>query len=519
MIAPIQEQVSGEPKRERKVLYIGQASEQIENMLEPDNTGIRLETVGGASDAFSIMRVMRCETVIADQRDYRAEIDLLIARVAGFKNAPRLIVLTGQSARDYSKVHGIYAVLAGDIKRETLLVAAGLESQQKPASPSLYLGYLAKAKSVLETMRERLGSGRRLMSTVSSLYKYSAFVLLAALFAAFLFYGIMIGFFLVSSGWAAPQTLSKGHELVTKVEQQVSDMRVNLNLVSQRYSEAELEANQAARTHEDAKTLMGFVSGTIDKEIAQRQARRSALLEQGKRLESLKSAFKRAIRDSGMERDLASIFEKRLITRRTFNSNVLGLLESGQRMAAMETDQATFGLDVAEIEQTIAMLTSLKEQVDTGKTAQIEGASADLVLLAKQAIDARSAYDQARTQFESARARQALLGNSKFILEERIGEVLKTPLGRATQARVDVLFIPYGNEGQFIKGEPLYVCALTIVFCRKIGQAGDVIAGESNTVHPFFGKPLRGFFAEALLDDPTAASAEVIHAGRPPFFF
>jgi hypothetical protein len=357
------------------------------------------------------------------------------------------------------------------------------------------------------------------MSAVSKLYKYSAFILLTALFAAFLFYGIMIGFFLISSGWAAPQTLSKGHELVTKVEQQVSDMRVNLNLVSQRHAEAELEANQAARTHEDARVLMGFVSSTIEKEIAQRKARQSVLLEQGRRLETLRSAFNRAIRDSGMERDLAEVFEKRLITRRSFNSNVLGLLESGQRMATMETEQANYGLDIVEIGQTIAMLASLREQVESGKATRIEGASTDLILLAKQAIDARSAYEQARTQLESARIRQALLANSKSILEERIGELLKTPLGRATRSRVDVLFIPYGNENRFKKGEPLYVCALTIVFCHRIGEIGDVILGESTTIHPFFGKPLRGFFVEALLDDPTAASAEVIHAGRPPFFF
>jgi hypothetical protein len=220
-----------------------------------------------------------------------------------------------------------------------------------------------------------------------------------------------------------------------------------------------------------------------------------------------------------MERDLADIFDKRLVTRRTYHSNILGLLESGQRMAAMEGEQAVYGLDAAEIEQTIAMLTSLKQQVDTGKSVKISGASADLILLAKQAIDARSAYDQARTQLDSARTRQALLANSQGILEERIGELLATPLGRATRSRVDVLFIPYGSEGQVRKGEPLHVCALTILWCRKIGKVGDLIPGESNTVHPFFGKPLRGFFAEALLDDPTAASAEVIHAGRPPFFF
>jgi hypothetical protein len=502
----------------RKILYIGQSAGQIERMLQPEKAGFRIEIAEGTTEAFRIMRVMRCDTVIADQRNFRPEIDLLIVRVAGFKNAPRIIVLTGSSTpSDYGKIHGITAVLAGDVKTETLQAAAGSEPQKKTTSP--VLDRLAKAKSAIGTLRERLISGRRLMATVSNLYKYSAFILLAALFVAFMFYGVMIGFFLISSGWAAPQTLSKGHELVTKLEQQISDMRVNLNLIGQRHAEAELEANQAARTHQDAKVLMGFVSKTIEKEIVGRKARWQALAEQVKRLDKLRGTFNRVIRDSGLEKDLADVFEKRLVTRKAFNSNVLGLLESGQRMASMDAEQVTANLDVAAIEQTIDMLASLKEQVDTGKTAKIAGASADLILLAKQAIDARSAYEQARTQLDSARTRQALLANSKGILEERVGDLLKTPLGRAIGSRVDVLFIPYGNEDQFKTGAPLYVCALTIVLCHRVGKVGAMIPGESNTVHPFFGKPLRGFFAEALLDDPTAASAEVIHAGRPPFFF
>jgi hypothetical protein len=518
MMASRPRRTAGEPRLERKLLYIGEAAAQIARALGPKNTGIRLETAKGAAEAFRLMRVMRCESVIVDQRQHRPELDLLIARVAGFKNAPRLIVLTGHAApSDYGRIRGIYAVLAGKIKSEALLIAAGFEPFKQSASP--HFKFLTEASSVLAAWRERLMSGRRLMVAVSDLYKYSAFVLLAALFAAFVFYGVMIGFFLISSGWAAPQTLSKGHELVSKLEQQVSDMRVNLNLINQRHAEAELEASQAARGHEDAKVLIAYVSGTIEKEIAHRKARLAVLQEQGTRLEQLRAVFERTIRDSGMERDLADIFEKRLVTRRAYHSNVLGLLESGQRMAAMEAEQAGYSLDVAEIEQSIFMLTSLKQQVDTGKAAKISGASADLILLAKQAIDARSAYDQARTQLDSAMTRQALLANSKGILEERIAELIATPLGRATRSRVDVLFIPYGNEIQFKTGEPLYVCALTIVLCRRIGQVGGVIPGESNTIHPFFGRPLRGFFAEALLDDPTAASAEVIHAGRPPFFF
>jgi hypothetical protein len=92
-------------------------------------------------------------------------------------------------------------------------------------------------------------------------------------------------------------------------------------------------------------------------------------------------------------------------------------------------------------------------------------------------------------------------------------------LGRAVTSRVDVLFVPYGNEENFKAGSALYSCRLTIIFCHRAGQVGERVPGESNAVHPFFGKPIRGFFVEAKLEDENAASQEIIHAVRPPFLF
>lgn len=92
-------------------------------------------------------------------------------------------------------------------------------------------------------------------------------------------------------------------------------------------------------------------------------------------------------------------------------------------------------------------------------------------------------------------------------------------MGRAIQGRIDVIFVPYGNERSFTPGTPLYTCAMTVLFCHRAGSVGQALPGESTAVHPFFGKPLRGFFVEAKLDDPAAASEEIIHAGRAPFFF
>ena len=82
-----------------------------------------------------------------------------------------------------------------------------------------------------------------------------------------------------------------------------------------------------------------------------------------------------------------------------------------------------------------------------------------------------------------------------------------------------VVFVPYENAGSYQKNQSLYRCALLVVLCSRVGMTGDAIPGESNAVHPLFGKPLRGTFVEVILDDKNDAKEEILHAGRPLLFF
>ena len=41
-------------------------------------------------------------------------------------------------------------------------------------------------------------------------------------------------------------------------------------------------------------------------------------------------------------------------------------------------------------------------------------------------------------------------------MRQRIAELQEGPLGRAIASRVDVIFVPYGNEGSFHQGAALY---------------------------------------------------------------
>jgi hypothetical protein len=93
------------------------------------------------------------------------------------------------------------------------------------------------------------------------------------------------------------------------------------------------------------------------------------------------------------------------------------------------------------------------------------------------------------------------------------------PWKRALYKRIDVVFVPYGNEGRFQQGQSVYSCAFTILWCSKAGVVGQSLPGEISSVHPFFGKPIRGSFVELKLSSPDAAMREIIHGTRKPLFF
>ena len=501
-----------------KVLYVGMVQDDIVDVFRDDSNDFEIAQSHGTSDTIALVNRNKFEYVVVDQSNEKNTLALLITLLACTEHTFKLIVICQpEHVGKYLRVHGVNRVLECPVPHEQLRAALGFKKSTPEEQKFLPEPEAIPAALVPWYFVQLIRNHG--VATISSFYKNTAFVLLAVLFAAFCFYGLLIGYFLVSTSWGAPATLSNGHELVARVEQQINDLKVNVNLTSQRGSEAELEAAQAKRANEDAKLLVGYMLGTVEEEITARTARQTTLVKSVKRISGLKHTFEKQLKTGGMSSQLAKLFEKRLISRDTYNSGTLGLLEAGQRLSGLEGELEIARDNVVSADADIRMLKSLRYQLKGGPMVAITAASADLILLTKQAVDARSVLDQSMVQLASAKARLTLLGNSKDLLDRRISDLIHSPLGRAISSSVYVIFVPYGNEESFQPGSPLYSCALTIVICHRAGQVGVTVPGESNAIHPFFGKPIRGFFVEAILDDAGAASKEIIHAERPPFFF
>jgi hypothetical protein len=502
----------------KKILFVGASAFDIAFVLGEHEDEFLVSRSHGTADTIALVIGDQFAHVVVDQSAEDAAVALLIPLLASSAHDFTLFVVAqDEHSEKYRQIVGVDRVMSARDANQQLRDALGLKP--KPAIVEQIEPATQEAPALLTRLSIFQLFRNRGMTFISNSYKNAAFVLLGSLFSAFTFYAVLIGFFLFTSSWGAPAILSAGHDLVVKTEQQINDMKVNANLVSQRVSEAELEASKAERAMFDADLLVGYVLGTVSQEIENRQAQLKSMTSALGRTRGLKRKFEQNLSENGVAGKLKSFYAKRLIDRKAMTSNTLGLLEASQRLSGIQGEIDTGEDDIKALKATVNMLSALKLQLLGAPMEKVQAASADLMLLTKQAIDARSALDQAKTQNESARERLTLLTNSKDLIDLRIAEVKASPLGRAIDSQVNVIFVPYGNDAAFETGRPLYTCSLTIIWCHRAGKVGHRLPGEFNSVHPFFGKPIRGYFVEAILDDPDAASREIIHGKRAPFFF
>jgi hypothetical protein len=503
-----------------RVLYIGPAADEVCAIVTQHVGDIDIRYESDVRAALAVARQMKFDTVIVDQRDENLATRLVVPLLSGIGYPVRLVVVSPFSdIGQYLAVPGVARVLTAPIREGQLLRVLGLDQKakhfnDKPKGTAPEAPAPKKRRGPVQWLFDHF------MGLVSTLYKRMAFILLATLFVAFVFYGLLIGFFLLSSSWGAPMTLERGQELVAKVEKDLTSIRVSLSETEQKITQVKYEKRAAEQDRAGAQVLVKYASGTISREIKSRTHQAVVLQRNADRMVKVKDALSRQLNTGEIGKDLEKLYSKRLIDRKTYSSGALGMLEASQRLASVEGEVDALQSQAEEATSSLTMLRDLKDALDKGgPIASVSSSSTDLLLLAKQAVDARAAEDQARARIASSALLLLDLEASRKVLAVQVRQLEGTALARAINERIDVVFVPYANLSQFRAGQPLYSCAFTVFVCKQAGFAGDVLPGEVNSVHPFFGKPIRGVFVEAHIVDKLAATREIIHGSRAPFFF
>ena len=384
----------------RAVIYVGEDPALIEAALAPLGTAVKLTCETKVANVLMAAAQSKAHAVIVNlTRPDDARL-LLVAALAGARNPPRVIVLgRREDVGAHLRLPGVYCVVAypllpaqiraavadrrskrrnNDVPKEPPASAAAIAPAAPPPNADFKAPAIAAAQARWPGWRLYFLGAGRFMTVVSNLYKNAAFVLLASLFGAFCFYGFLIAYFLLASGWGAPMTLTRGHQLVEKAVNDLSELRVTLSVNAQRRSEAALEAGKAKSTYDDAAVLVDFLKGTVDSEIAARLKQAAVVEKSAARMEKVLKSFN----DQGGENAAQgqstpqALYKKRLITRRTFDSQMLGSLEATQRLSSLENDLDTAKSEADRLRASVDLLLSLKTQLDHRISGKVTSGSA-----------------------------------------------------------------------------------------------------------------------------------------------
>ncbi len=362
---------------------------------------------------------------------------------------------------------------------------------------------------------------QRFLPVASYAYKKLAIVILGSLFALFLCYGTIILFFLTSSSWSMPIELSSGHAMVVRAEKDLGEMQVRQNQVSQSLEAAQSALNIAGRDKRDAKLRLEISKRTIDVELQSQSKLLRETREHILRLKRIIADFRNVNGTGTFARNLEKAYSERTITKKSLEAGTLAILESLHRMAIVSNDLAVKQIEEDRIDTRVEFLNSLRTQIDQPEIRTLSAGGADLVYLAREVIGDHNMISQADKIIANKTAEAAHLQNS---LDRRHRQHQFTAVNTGWP----------GHHHTSHRGHSCHMKtpATTMTQCtalplhhyesrsvRKVGMTGEAIPGETNAVHPLFGKQLRGVFVEAILDNNNDAKEELLHAGRPPLFF
>lgn len=360
---------------------------------------------------------------------------------------------------------------------------------------------------------------QRFVPLANFLYKKLAIIVLTALFLTFVVYGAMIIFFIGNSSWSLPFELSRGHILVEKVERDLSSLRLRSNEIKQNLTISNMEVAKAARDKRDGELQLTLTRRTVEEEIILQTAQRVDYIEHVNRLKTVINDFNELNGKGGFTRNLQTAYSKRLITRKALNSGTLAVLETLHRVATVQNEIAVKQMEIHNVERRLEFLRSLLEEINQPEVRVITSAGTSLAHLATEVITSKTLIANSIVAHDAALKRTTRLENSLGVLTANIDSLEATPAARAMSEPVMVLFVPYSNTDNMETGTPLYSCALSIVICSRVGEVGPAIKGETTSIHPLFGKPMRGTFMEARFHDPRSVTKELMHAGSPPMRF
>ena len=335
---------------------------------------------------------------------------------------------------------------------------------------------------------------------VLTLYRVFAIAVLYLVLIGIFAYAWIMGFYAVSTSWAAPVILSASDEksldfrekLVTS-RQTIEDLKVDTNKLETGL--AEMKQHRAALL-----ALLPQLHGAIAREKAHNTTAGPALaqLDQQKQADNSKS-----------EKVLAQLKELEANISKDLAAGLITKGDAAQQMSALNQAQDAYtDSKIAEVLLTDSVL----DKTTTGTST--------LDVLEKQA-ELQSEVTQLDIAIRVAE--KQLYEESRQItrLREAIATAKESPyyLNASGRQTLYFAFVPYDNQAHAVLGSSIFDCYLNMILCRHVGTVKAIFPGEEQAIHPIFKNQIRGFLIQMTLDHPESAKSKTVFLGRKPVLF
>ncbi|HEX4542740.1 MAG TPA: hypothetical protein VH114_06205 [Candidatus Acidoferrum sp.] len=353
----------------------------------------------------------------------------------------------------------------------------------------------------LPRQSKKVAAGQSLhYKVVITLYRVFAIAVLYLVLGGILTYAFVMGFYAVSSSWAAPVIISSVDEksldfrdkLVTS-QQTIENLKVDSQKLESGI--AEMKRHRAALL-----ALEPQLQAAITRERTHNGATGPQLtaLDTQKQADNVKTqAVLARLKDveGNINKDLAA-----------------GLITKGDAASQLSAlNQAQGAYTDSKIAE-VLLTDNILQKTTTGTDS--------LDVLEKQA-ELRS---------EAAQLDVAISVSDKQLQEEsqqieRLRQAIRTAkqspyyLNASGGQQLYFAFVPYDNQANAVAGGPIYDCYLNMLACRKVGTVKQIFTGEEAAVHPIFKTNIRGFLIQMILDHPESAKSKTVFLGRKPLLF
>lgn len=336
--------------------------------------------------------------------------------------------------------------------------------------------------------------------SVVTLYRIVGILTLYVVLAGVLAYAFVMGFYAMSTSWAAPVILSPSDdksldftEKIVTSKQTLEDLNVDVKRLQSSVAEMtghrtsllnlEPELQSAIARESTHNRAAGPQLSQLDLQKQADNAKTQAVMDQVKMVEA------------SIDKDLAA-----------------GLITKGDaatQRAAL--NQAQTSLTDSKINEVMLTDNILEKTTTNTKSLDVLDKQAELRSeIAQLDIAINVAQEQVREESQQIDR-----------LRKAIATAKQTPYYLIVSAGRPLYFafVPYDNQGSVSVGAPVYDCYLNMVACRRVGAVKQIFSGEEHAIHPIFRTDIRGFMVQMELDHPESAKSKTVFLNRKPLLF